>query len=171
MQDMESAETAVLRYIQGQRLKQDIQALTKGEELSSSSPIARLDPRIDDKGIVRAGGRLDKCNAVAERHPIILSRYLTFVAHRIAFIHETSKPSQWNYVPTDKNPADLASRGVWPQERSKLKFWMEGPEFLQSNNDYHGLFESPKDEVELEIRVAATQAANQEQATDKLLKR
>ena len=42
------------------------------------------------------------------------SRYKTFVAHRIKAIHEATRPEQWNYVSTDFNPADHASKGVHP---------------------------------------------------------
>ncbi|XP_028415393.1 uncharacterized protein LOC114538415 [Dendronephthya gigantea] len=39
-------------------------------------------------------------------------RFQTFVANRIATIHDASTPKQWNYVDTRSNPADDASRGV-----------------------------------------------------------
>ena len=39
-------------------------------------------------------------------------RFQTFVANQIAAIHSVSSPFQWNYVNTELNPADDASRGV-----------------------------------------------------------
>ena len=39
-------------------------------------------------------------------------RFQTFVANRIATIHNVTSPSQWMYVNTELNPADDASRGV-----------------------------------------------------------
>ena len=54
-------------------------------------------------------------------------RFQTFVANRIATIHDASSPEQWNYVDTDSNPADEASRGV---PANALQRWIEGPEFL-----------------------------------------
>ena len=99
------------------------------------------------------------------------TRYKTFVAHRIAEIHETSKPSQWYYVPTAQNPADLASRGVWPQEQNKLKFWIQGPQFLQNDKaDYRDLFASPEP-VKLELEVKAVDATRNVDLIDKLLLR
>ena len=37
-------------------------------------------------------------------------RFQTFVANRLAVIHELSKPSMWRHVGTKSNPADYASR-------------------------------------------------------------
>ena len=39
----------------------------------------------------------------------------TFVGNRIAKIQKESSPTQWNYVKTDDNPADLPSRGFSAQ--------------------------------------------------------
>ncbi len=35
-----------------------------------------------------------------------------FFANRVSFIREASEPSQWKYVGTALNPADMASRGI-----------------------------------------------------------
>ena len=59
-------------------------------------------------------------------------RFQTFVANRIATIHDTSTPTQWNYVDTHSNPADDASRGV-PSD--SLQRWIEGPNFLTQTNE------------------------------------
>ena len=54
-------------------------------------------------------------------------RFQTFVANRVATIHDVSYPSQWRYVSTECNPADDASRGV---KADALHRWIHGPEFL-----------------------------------------
>ena len=54
----------------------------------------------------------------------------TFVANRVAKIQEVSDSSQWRYVATDSNPADLASRGMHIEELIASKLWWEGPPFL-----------------------------------------
>lgn len=59
-------------------------------------------------------------------------RFQTFVANRIATIHDASTPTQWNYVDTLSNPADDASRGV-PSD--SLQRWIEGPNFLTQPNE------------------------------------
>ena len=40
------------------------------------------------------------------------TRFHTFVANRIAMIHENSDPVQWRFVDTKRNPADHISRGI-----------------------------------------------------------
>lgn len=86
------------------------------------------------------------------------SRYKIFVAHRVSAIREASDVSQWRYVPTAVNPADLASRGIEPSEQDKLSKWIEGPEFLRDHvESYDSLFARPtaSAEVDLEVRVNA----------------
>ena len=61
------------------------------------------------------------------------SRFKVFVANRLAVIHEHTQPSQWKYVSTAENPADLASRGISPQDSNKLSTWLRGPSFLSSD--------------------------------------
>ena len=43
-------------------------------------------------------------------------RFYTFVANRLAVIHDGSELSRWNYVPTNINPADDVSRGLTMKE-------------------------------------------------------
>ena len=59
-------------------------------------------------------------------------RFQTFVANRIAAIHNATCPFQWNYVNTELNPADDASRGV---SADSLERWIQGPEFLRQSNE------------------------------------
>ncbi|XP_071951906.1 uncharacterized protein [Antedon mediterranea] len=75
------------------------------------------------------------------------ARYQTFVANRLATIHERSVPSQWKYVPTDLNPADDASRGQTAEEFLNSKRWINGPDFLWTIEENW-----PKDRVLLELK-------------------
>ena len=75
------------------------------------------------------------------------SRFETFVGNRIEILHTLTSVSQWRYVPTEVNPADMASRGIPPKECSFAKLWFDGPSFLKCNcNDWP---EQPKFLVEL----------------------
>lgn len=58
------------------------------------------------------------------------SRFRVFVANRISEILKMSNPSQWRYVPTADNPADLASRGLRTELFLKSEAWISGPSFL-----------------------------------------
>ena len=57
-------------------------------------------------------------------------RFQTFVANRVAIIHDGSHPSQWRYVDTKSNPADDASRGLRASEILSNQRWKQGPDFL-----------------------------------------
>ena len=56
-------------------------------------------------------------------------RFHTFVANRVQKIRHSTSPQQWLYVPTDKNPADGASRGKTVNELLTSN-WFTGPMFL-----------------------------------------
>ena len=86
----------------------------------------------------------------------VSTRFKIFVAHRVQQIHDISDVNAWNYVPSGYNPADLASRGINPGNDEKLKFWLEGPQFLRENSEYMRLFEEPNDgHADLEVRNAS----------------
>ena len=57
-------------------------------------------------------------------------RFQTFVANRVAVIHEGSTIAQWRYVNTKSNPADDASRGLRAEELLNNRRWFDGPAFL-----------------------------------------
>jgi hypothetical protein len=61
------------------------------------------------------------------------TRFLTFVANRVARIHELSEPEQWHYVDTKTNQADFTSRGM-SSRGGHLVQWFSGPEFLWHPN-------------------------------------
>ena len=58
------------------------------------------------------------------------SRCSTFVANRVAVIHELSEDSQWRYVPSQLNPADDTSRGLDRKAPLQCQRWKSGPGFL-----------------------------------------
>lgn len=55
----------------------------------------------------------------------------SFVASRVVQILDIIEPSCWRYVPSEKNPADCASRGCNPEEIVNNKLWWSGPAFLR----------------------------------------
>lgn len=57
-------------------------------------------------------------------------RFHTFVANRIAAIHDGSSPSQWKYASTGTNPADDALRSLTLDTLVKKNRWVNGPDFL-----------------------------------------
>jgi len=61
-------------------------------------------------------------------------RFHMFVANRVQQIRDSSCPSQWQYVRTEENPADEASRGVSPRNLIGNSHWLKGPPFLWEQN-------------------------------------
>ena len=57
-------------------------------------------------------------------------RFKVFVANRVQLIRDHSEVTQWRYVNTADNPADLASRGVDVKQTDKMMKWFQGPQFL-----------------------------------------
>nr|XP_021336928.1 uncharacterized protein LOC103910029 [Danio rerio]XP_021336929.1 uncharacterized protein LOC103910029 [Danio rerio] len=56
-------------------------------------------------------------------------RFHTFVANRVQRICRSTKIEQWRYVPTERNPADYASRGLTVKQLLDSD-WFTGPKFL-----------------------------------------
>ncbi len=48
-------------------------------------------------------------------------RFKTFVTNRLAAIFETTEPKQWRHVEGKLNPADLASRGIEPENQAAMR--------------------------------------------------
>ncbi|XP_045784625.1 uncharacterized protein LOC123880521, partial [Maniola jurtina] len=55
--------------------------------------------------------------------------YKPYVAHRLAAIEESSKVTEWRWVPTKLNVADDATRDV-PTSFNRNHRWYKGPDFL-----------------------------------------
>ena len=56
--------------------------------------------------------------------------YQVFVTNRVSQILEVVPPHMWKHVPTDQNPADAASRVLFPAELADTNLWWDGPEWL-----------------------------------------
>ncbi|VDI24074.1 Hypothetical predicted protein [Mytilus galloprovincialis] len=59
-------------------------------------------------------------------------RFFIYVANRVEKIRKFSSPSQWNYVPTNRNPADSGTRSV-PAHEIHSSEWLLGPRQLLSS--------------------------------------
>lgn len=70
-------------------------------------------------------------------------RFHTFVANRLLILHDGSRPSQWNFVDSNGNPADNASRGLTVEELLSQDRWFKGPQFLRSNEALWPIFLDP----------------------------
>ncbi|KAK7904466.1 hypothetical protein WMY93_017073 [Mugilogobius chulae] len=59
-------------------------------------------------------------------------RFHTFVANRVSVIRDATEASQWKYIGSKENPADVASRGQKIVDFIKNSLWIHGPEYLLS---------------------------------------
>ena len=103
------------------------------------------------------------------------TRFQTFVANRLATSHDLLNPSQWHYISSDLNLADVASCGLRPHERDKLKIWLEGPKFLLQEEDHwpvqpHHLPEISEDDRNAKpVKKAQTYIVKQDLGADVLI--
>ena len=63
-----------------------------------------------------------------------LSSLVVFVANRVREISTRVDTQQWRYVNTAENPADYASRGIFPEELIRKEMWWCGPQWLRLSN-------------------------------------
>jgi len=104
-------------------------------------------------------------------------RFKTFIANRIAVIHDNSRPSQWRWVESSSNSADHASRGIRPSDADKVNQWLNGPSFLWQEKEYWpkcpiGLQTKESDlELRKEVQVHEIQASTSQDPLDVFFKR
>lgn len=83
-----------------------------------------------------------------------------FVANRVTQIADISDISQWRYIPTLKNPADLLTKGVNPSQLLNLPVWWHGPDFLsRSSSEWPNNFQ-PNTGVLPELKAKTTVFVN-----------
>ena len=61
-------------------------------------------------------------------------RWVPFVANRIEKIQSTVTSVKWRYISSKQNPADCATRGLFPLELLKCDLWLSGPDWLYKND-------------------------------------
>lgn len=54
-------------------------------------------------------------------------RFYQYVSYRVMKIHKVTKSKQWFYIPSERNPANEATRPIHASELQHSK-WLEGPE-------------------------------------------
>ncbi|XP_056629853.1 uncharacterized protein LOC130440615 [Diorhabda sublineata] len=68
----------------------------------------------------------------------------TFTAHRVAEIQSLTKHADWRHIPTHDNPADIASRGIYPSQILNSDLWWRGPTWLAKDPSFW-----PNDKLEV----------------------
>ncbi|GFX01681.1 integrase catalytic domain-containing protein [Trichonephila clavipes] len=57
-----------------------------------------------------------------------------FVQHRVGKIHTLTSKESWHHIPGKLNPADRATRGLYPKQILENSEWVAGPKWL---HDFH----------------------------------
>jgi Pao retrotransposon peptidase. len=57
-------------------------------------------------------------------------RFRMFVSNRVNKIREATSTSQWHYINTKDNPADISSRGQSSKDFVQNRLWIHGPQVL-----------------------------------------
>ena len=58
-------------------------------------------------------------------------RFKTYVGNRVSYIADLISPERWNHDNGVENPADPASRGLFPSELLEYSLWWNGPTWLK----------------------------------------
>ncbi|XP_068506561.1 uncharacterized protein [Syngnathus scovelli] len=84
-------------------------------------------------------------------------RFFVYVHNRVHRIRQTTSPEQWHYVPSEHNPADLATRSV-PASQLMDTMWFVGPDFLHKTPklDTHIQFDLIEPGKDVEVRPQVT---------------
>lgn len=79
------------------------------------------------------------------------AKYKTFIANKIVQILNHTSVSQWRHIVSEENPADCASRGIFPNELQDHQLWWTGPKWLLAfNKENHST--GPEYYTELEAK-------------------
>jgi len=71
--ELVKAKTKLFYCVQREKFAQEIADLRKGKSPARNSPLCRLDPSVDDEGLLRIKGRLENADLSFEsKHPIIV---------------------------------------------------------------------------------------------------
>lgn len=77
-------------------------------------------------------------------------RFHVYVANRVSRIRAFCGPEQWNHMPTDENPADIATRKFTTSDLS-TSMWLRGPDFLHTiklddSNEHYPFIDAESDQ-------------------------
>lgn len=71
--DLLKAKNVIIRSVQEESFNKVIETLSKGGNISSKIPLSKLNPFLDEDGLLRVGGRLKRADlSYPEKNPVIL---------------------------------------------------------------------------------------------------
>ncbi len=89
-EELEDTEARLIRHMQEAALAASTRAVTTCTSLPKGSPLAKLDPFLDQDGLLRVGGRMSQARYVpfAQRHQIIVPKDHPWTQSIIRDVHE-----------------------------------------------------------------------------------
>ncbi|XP_036346466.1 uncharacterized protein LOC118755749 [Rhagoletis pomonella] len=87
-------------------------------------------------------------------------RWKTFIANRTAEILKVVPSERWRHIPSQHNPADLATRGLCPQELLSNEIWWHGPGELKDIPETCHLVPPLEDDITQEERKSTVALAS-----------
>jgi len=94
VEDLHHAEIAIIRSTQGRAFASEIDLLRKSRPVKSTSSLSRLDPALDENGLIRVGGRLRRSDLDEGcKHPVILPKTGIVTSLIARYCHERSAHS------------------------------------------------------------------------------
>lgn len=71
LHELSQSKTVIIRSVQQQAFKEELKCLGKGHKMPRRSTLERLNPIIDEEGLLRIGGRLSSADlSKDEKHPL-----------------------------------------------------------------------------------------------------
>ena len=88
--EITEAEIKIIKTIQQNKFAEEYKCLALGKKLSKSSKILPFNPRIDENGLIRSGGRLKNADYLSSnaKYPIILPRGKWITELIVNYYHE-----------------------------------------------------------------------------------
>ena len=115
--EISTAEDFWIKRIQVQAYPDDLARLLAGKEIHLSSDLKSLHPLVDENGILRVGGRLDRAPISYEaKHPAILPKKSDIVPLILSSLHQ-----RLNHAGAEHVLTELRQRFWVPQVRSTIK--------------------------------------------------
>ncbi|GFX35268.1 integrase catalytic domain-containing protein [Trichonephila clavipes] len=128
--EMKEAEIYLMKQVQLSSFYKEIRAMQNGDDICNKSKILNLSPFLDDKGIIRVGGRLKHSRLpYSSKHPILLpaksaNREIKALSKLVRdreeslFAFFAKEGIEWSFIP----PRSPNWGGLWEANIKSLKY-------------------------------------------------
>ena len=109
VEDVVAAEALIVSWVQAKYFPDEVRALKEKRSVGKSSRVHILDPFLDEKGVMRVGGRLRKTMLPeAAKHPAILPKKEVIVRRMIEWYHK-----EVQHLGRTTTLGEIRSQGYW----------------------------------------------------------